>query len=98
MLGRMEEGTVATPWTSVAFWKPFWSRLAAALGSVRVHKKRRALRLEETLPLGERRFLALVQWEHKTFLVGVTPHNISLLEPRTSRQAPASAREGVPDA
>jgi flagellar biogenesis protein FliO len=93
MFGATEETTTAIPWTSATFWKPLWNWLTGVLGKVRVQKKQRALRLEETLPLGERRFLAVVQWENETLLVGVTPQSISLLEPRTKKDASGFARE-----
>lgn len=37
------------------------------------------MRLCETLPLGDRRYLALVMVEHEKFLVGTTGSTISLL-------------------
>ena len=39
----------------------------------------RQLRLCETLPLGERRFLAVVQFEEQKFLIGGTGSSIALL-------------------
>jgi flagellar biogenesis protein FliO len=37
------------------------------------------LRLCESLPLGERRFVAVVEFEHTRFLVGGTPSSLVLL-------------------
>jgi flagellar biogenesis protein FliO len=73
-------------WTSAGFWKPLGKALKAVLGKIRIQKKHRTLRLEETLPLGERRFLAVVQWESEKLLVGVTPQGIALLEPRAKKE------------
>ncbi len=39
------------------------------------------LRLCETLPLGERRFLAVVQFEQQKFLIGTAGNSIALLTP-----------------
>jgi flagellar biogenesis protein FliO len=56
-----------------------------AAHAARVHrglKRRRSvrrLRLSETLSLGEKRFLAVVQFQHQEFLVGGTGNSIALL-------------------
>jgi flagellar biogenesis protein FliO len=39
----------------------------------------RRLRLSETLPLGERRFVAVIEFEHSRFLVGGTASSLVLL-------------------
>jgi len=56
----------------------------------------RRLRLCESLPLGERRFVAVVEFEAARFLVGGTPSSVVLL----SRLADAGGRaeDGVGDA
>jgi flagellar biogenesis protein FliO len=55
-------------------------RLRAAFSKVNIQRRPRSLRLCETLPLGEKRLLAVVECESQRFLVGVTAHNISLLQ------------------
>lgn len=50
-------------------WRLFRSRL----------RPRRRLRLEETLSLGDRRFIALIAFEGSHFLVGGTSSTLSLL-------------------
>jgi flagellar biogenesis protein FliO len=70
-----------------AFWRTLGNALLAAVRKVRVQKKPRALRLQETLPLGEHRYLAIVQWGGEKLLLGVTPQGISLLEPRAKKEA-----------
>ncbi len=47
------------------------------------------MRLCETLPLGERRYLALVQVDGERFLLGATGHSLSLL----ARLTPAGSAE-----
>ncbi|HTQ60217.1 MAG TPA: flagellar biosynthetic protein FliO [Candidatus Solibacter sp.] len=54
--------------------------LRNVLRSVHVHRRERSLRICETLPLGEKRFLAIVQFEGRRFLIGATNQSISLLE------------------
>jgi flagellar biogenesis protein FliO len=49
-------------------------------GKIAIKRKIRTLRLQETLAFGDRRFLAVVEWENKTLLVGVTPQSITLLD------------------
>ena len=80
------------------FWKPFWSAMKETLGKVRIQKKLRALRIEETLPLGERRFLALVRWENQRLLLGVTPQTITLLQPETDKETRRFGNAEEPEA
>ncbi|HUX65957.1 MAG TPA: flagellar biosynthetic protein FliO [Terriglobales bacterium] len=55
-----------------------WS-LRSWLAKPRVRRRERRLRLVETLPLGERRFVAVVSIDGHEFLVGATPQSLSLL-------------------
>ena len=45
-----------------------------------VHRHDRRLRLCETLSLGEKRFIAVIEYDRKKFLLAGTPQNISLLQ------------------
>jgi flagellar biogenesis protein FliO len=49
------------------------------LRSIKFQRRERFMRLCETLPLGEKRFLAIVQIEHQRFLIATTNQSISLL-------------------
>jgi len=69
-------------WQRASFWAATLGRLKRIAGKLRVQRKPKALQLEETLPLGERRFLAQVRWNQETLLVGVTPQSISLISAR----------------
>lgn len=53
--------------------------LRSWLAKPRVRRRERRLRLVETLPLGERRFVAVVSIDGHEFLVGATPQSLSLL-------------------
>jgi flagellar biogenesis protein FliO len=55
-------------------------RLRQFFRSVSVRRRQRALRLCETVSLGDKRFVAVVQFERQRFLLGVTPHSVSLLQ------------------
>lgn len=59
---------------------PLWDAVRNCLGRVKIRRKPHALHLTETLPLGERRMLALVEWRGETLLIGVTPQHIQLLQ------------------
>jgi len=59
-----------------------WCRRAVSLWGRILHLSRRAprrLRLCESLPLGERRFVAVVEFEQSRFLVGGTSASLVLL-------------------
>ena len=55
------------------------SRFWKLLCSVKVRRHKRALELCETLPLGEKRLLAIVECDGHRLLVGATADSISLL-------------------
>jgi flagellar biogenesis protein FliO len=55
------------------------ARAASVHSSLRRRRSVRRLRLSETLSLGEKRFLAVVQFQHQEFLVGGTGNSIALL-------------------
>jgi flagellar biogenesis protein FliO len=61
-----------------------FAKLLALLGrlfslAAASHRKRR-LRVCETLSLGEKRFIAVVEYDRQKFLLAGTPQNISLLQ------------------
>jgi flagellar biogenesis protein FliO len=78
------------------------ARMIGILAS-RIHKgferrrSARRLRLSETLSLGEKRFLAVVQFQQQEFLVGGTGTSIALLArldaPKATPAAPAGLRD-----
>ena len=55
-------------------------RIRAAFSKVNIQRRPRRLKLCETLSLGEKRLLALVECENQRFLVAATAQNISLLQ------------------
>jgi len=67
-------GGARSPWASICL------RLRAAFAGVKIQRRQRRLRLCETLSLGDKRLIALVEYENQRFLVGATPQRISLLQ------------------
>ena len=64
------QSAIADPWQHTAGW---WRRI------LQLGKKPRRLRVCETLPLGERRFVAVVEFEQFRFLLGGTSASLVLL-------------------
>lgn len=62
-------------------------RLAQAFAG----KRPRKLRLREVLPLGERRFVCLVEWGGEELLIGSSSGQLTLL---AQRAAPHETQEG----
>ncbi|MBZ5679099.1 MAG: flagellar biosynthetic protein FliO [Acidobacteriia bacterium] len=74
-----------------AMWgraRSLWTRLAS-LGQ----RAPRRLRVSETVPLGERRFVAIVEFEKARFLVGGTSSSLVLLASLGSADGPEAKRE-----
>jgi Flagellar biosynthesis protein, FliO len=72
--------------TLSAVWK-------GSIGKVASRRERR-LRLCETVSLGERRFVALIQFDDQPLLVGVTGNSITLLtQPASCGPAATSASD-----
>jgi flagellar biogenesis protein FliO len=83
----MNTAAVAFPRTSE------WKRAARWLAGMRsrwLHPRERQLKLRETLPLGEKRFLAVVEFERQRFLIGGAANSVSLL---TELPSDAQGRE-----
>ena len=56
------------------------SRIRSAFSNVNIQRRPRSLKLCETLSLGEKRLLVLVECENQRFLVAATPQHISLIQ------------------
>ena len=88
---------VSTPQSDRALFGPIFGLLhkilsavwRSSLGKVASRRERR-LRLCETVSLGERRLVALIQFDNQALLVGVTGSSITLLT------KPASCASAVP--
>jgi flagellar biogenesis protein FliO len=74
--------------------------LSRLLSKAVARGRERQLRISETLSLGEKRFIAVVEYGRQKFLLGGTPHNISLLQrldDGAGRPDAKSNRESVPE-
>jgi hypothetical protein len=84
----------ANRWLTNPGWlraRSFWQRL------VRLGRRApRSLRLRESLPLGEHRFVAVIEFEDSRLLIGGTPSSLVLLARLGS--GPAGAPEAAPSA
>jgi hypothetical protein len=70
--------TAAIPFPPAAGWKRA-ARWLAGLRGRWLHPLDRQLKLRETLSLGEKRFLAVVEFERQRFLIGGAANSVSLL-------------------
>jgi len=59
--------------------RQMWKALEGLWRKVSIQRKAREMKLHETLVLGEKRFLAVVEWQSEKFLIGVTPQQITML-------------------
>ena len=81
-----ELGPVGRSW-----WSSALARLKVAQRRLVRGRRERRLRLRETLSLGERRFLAVVEFQQQEFLVGGTSSSIALL----ARLSPGPASSDI---
>ncbi len=58
---------------------PWWQRWWSSLPALRVGKAPRQLRLCESVSLGEKRVVAVIQYESQRFLIGGSAHSVNLL-------------------
>lgn len=65
--------------SGASFLQDLLSRLWAQVRQVRVRQVKKRLRVCETVPLGEKRFVAVIQVDDKQFLVGGASNSVSLL-------------------
>jgi flagellar biogenesis protein FliO len=70
--GNLSPASPGLDWT---WLRRLWQRVAV----VREPKAPRRLRLCETLTLGHKRVVAVVQYDNQRFLVGGSAHSVSLL-------------------
>jgi flagellar biogenesis protein FliO len=84
-------GTVRTnPLASTALAR-ISAQVSTRLSAIwRSQKKRKALAVRETASLGERRFVAVVQFERQRFLIGGSPSSVSLLAQLPDDEVPTS--------
>jgi flagellar biogenesis protein FliO len=62
-------------------------RVLSVLRSIRMTRRKRTLRVSETLALGERRNILLIEWESRRYLIGATPGGLTVLDRITGAAA-----------
>jgi len=72
--------------------------LMTLLKSVKVQRRKRQMSLCETLPLGEKRFLAIVEVDHQRLLIAATGHSVSLLQRLDTRNSEPEPKPETADA
>jgi flagellar biogenesis protein FliO len=73
-----------------------WSRLRSALGAVSIQCRPRQLRLCESLSLGEKRLVAVVEYEGRRFLLAATAEHVTLLQALGTAGPENTRPEGQP--
>jgi len=70
-------------------------RLRKVFRMLTIRRRERSLRLCETVALGDKRFVAVVQFERQRFLLGVTPQSVSLLQAVGEREDPSAGENST---
>jgi flagellar biogenesis protein FliO len=78
--------------TATAWFARGFEAIRTFLRSFTIRRRDRSLRICETLPLGEKRFVAVVQFEGRRFLIGSTNQSISLLDRLDAASPPRRKR------
>jgi flagellar biogenesis protein FliO len=67
------------------------AQISAGINTIwRSQKKRKALSVRETASLGDRRFVAVIQFERQRFLIGGSPSSVNLLAQLPDAEAPTN--------
>lgn len=80
-------------WPGAEVWRSLWGNASRLLRKVKIQRRPKELRIRETTPLGDRKFLALVEWKNERLLLGVTPGAITLLKTQASGATQAAEME-----
>jgi len=83
-------------WAAVS--RMFVALATRVLRGLERRRSTRRLRLSETLSLGEKRFLAVVQFQQQEFLVGGTGNSIALLARLDSSRATPDSQDRMQEA
>jgi flagellar biogenesis protein FliO len=89
-MNRARHGSL---WAAVG--RMFAVLTARAARGLQRRRSVRRLRLSETLSLGEKRFLAVVQFQRQEFLVGGTGNSIALLAKLDAPGVTPESRDGI---
>jgi flagellar biogenesis protein FliO len=94
----MSSETLESVAASGPAWRArFFAILRYVFRSVRITRREKTLRVCEALPLGDKRFVALIQCEDRRFLIAGTQQSISLLDRLDSPTKQRPNRGGSPE-
>lgn len=74
------------------FWPKFYRAILARLRTISIRRRVVSLRLQDSLALGDRRSLLVVQWEDRRYLLGLTPQSIQLIDRKLASEPSGSGR------
>jgi flagellar biogenesis protein FliO len=63
------------------------ARLRTLLRNLTIRRRDRSLRIAETVSLGDKRFVAILEFERQRFLIGITSQSVSLLQALGAQQS-----------
>jgi flagellar biogenesis protein FliO len=69
----------SVPESAIKIMKFFKARLGILEERYTQHRAKKRLRLRETVSLGDKRFIAVVEYRHQEILVAGTPNSITVL-------------------
>ncbi len=67
-----------------------WNAICAAARLISFRRRVSALQLQESLSLGERKSLLVVHWRDRSYLLGVSPQTVQVLDTRDVETESAS--------
>ncbi len=95
----MNRARCGSLWAAVArMFAALTAHVANVHKGLKQHRSVRRLRLSETLSLGEKRFLAVVQFQQQEFLVGGTGNSIALLARLDAPRMTSDSQDGIQEA
>ncbi len=72
-----------------------WNAICAAARLISFRRRVSALQLQESLSLGERKSLLVVHWRDRSYLLGVSPQAVQVLDSRDVETDSASYEDQV---
>ena len=69
----------SVPESAIKIMKFFKARLGILEERYTQHRAKKRLRLRETVSLGDKRFIAVVEYRHQEILIAGTPNSITVL-------------------
>ena len=93
ILPRMAVGAVSQQTASGL--QRLWNAICAAARSISFRRRVSTLQLQESLSLGERKSLLVVHWRDRSYLLGVSPQTVQVLDTRDVETDSASYEDQI---